>query len=237
MSNDWSLTLNLSGGRIQDLSHKGIRVLGMYNRIDGKVGNTHLCIPSFDKEGQDKYGLPFHGLVRNIEWRLEKKSISSLTILCKTPSSDYYPAQLSVEQEFILSKEFQHIIRVRNVGNKAVPVNSACHYYWDTPSGWNTTTVNREDVSEKIETNGHIDLDTTNIIRFPHTSYRLLCKNIHSAALWTSFTTDTHGKKVFSSDFCCIEPVIKWPGYFGTKESIVRPGETISASISLENIV
>lgn len=234
---DWSLTLNLNGGRIKELSHKGIRIFGTYNRIDGKVGNTHICVPSFDKEGQEKYGLPFHGLVRNAKWGIKSQSASSIAISCVTPSSSLYPAQLSVEQEFILENSFQHVIHVTNIQGEKVPVNIACHYYWDTPQGWKTTTLNDQDVREKIETNGYTDLKKDNAIIFPHVTYQMQADNFRSAVLWTSFKTDGQENKQFSNDFCCIEPVMEWPHFFGSEKSILIPGKTVSASISIEKVV
>lgn len=235
--NNWSLTLDLNGGRIKELTHKGIRVFGTYSRIDGKVGNTHICVPSFDKEGQEKYGLPFHGLVRNTQWNIKNQSTSSIAISCKTPLSNLYPAELSVEQEFMLEKDFIHTIRITHVEGKDVPVNIACHYYWDTPQGWKMTTLNGQDVREKIETNGYTDLKKNNIVIFPRASYRMRSNNFHSAVLWTSFKGNDEGKKQFNTDFCCIEPVIQWPGYFDSEKSILSPGKTVSASISLEKVV
>lgn len=236
-SKGWSLTLDLNGGRINELSYEGIKVLGTYNRIDGKAGNSHLCIPSFDKEGQEKYGLPFHGLVRNTEWFIKNESASSITLSCETLSSDTYPAQLFVEQEFALKDDFYHTVRVANIFGKDVPVNIAYHYYWDTPSGWETTKLNGQDMTEKIKTNGYSELEKDNLVVFPHAAYRLQTNGLETAVLWTSFKKYNQENKQFSNDFCCIEPVVKWPHYFGSKESILHQGETISASVCLRKVV
>ncbi|MCX6732563.1 MAG: hypothetical protein NTV98_03415, partial [Candidatus Roizmanbacteria bacterium] len=85
--NNWSLTLDLDGGRIHDLSHKGVKVFGTYQRIDEKMGNTHVCTPSFDKEGQDVYQLPFHGYARTLTWSGEQIANDTLQIKTITPSS------------------------------------------------------------------------------------------------------------------------------------------------------
>ncbi len=236
-SGHWSLSLDLDGGRIQELCHKGTKVFGTYNRIDGKQGNTHVCIPSFDREGQEKYGLPFHGLVRNIKWQVNSQSKSSLSISCKTPSSTLYLAQLSVEQQFNLEDSFIHRIRITHIKGKEVPVNIGCHYYWDTPRGWNKIKIQNINQEEVIETNGYIDLQEKNSIDFPHAKYELISYGFHSAVLWTSFKIDENKNKVYSNDFCCIEPIIGWPHYFGSKQSFLRLGETVSASIQLKKVV
>ncbi len=230
--NNWLLSLDLVGGRIRDLSWKGRRVLGTYKRIDGKMGNTHVCIPSFDKEGE-KYDLPFHGLVRTIPWTIKAKSSSVIIISCRTPSSKLYPAELTVEQEFSIDDMFIHTIRVTNCGGSEVPTNIGCHYYWDTPKGWDTIRLNGREIKADIETNGVIDLKERNIIDFPHARYELITNGFRSAVLWTSFLMDTQGSKKFSQDFCCIEPVVQWPNYFGTTESMLKLGEKKTVSLSI----
>ena len=90
-----------------------------------------------------------------------------------------------------------------------------------------------DNMKNKIETNGYMDLKKINTIAFPHTAYELTSDDFHSVVLWTSFKTNEEGKKIFSQDFCCIEPIIGWPGYFGTKKSILKRGKTKSVTISL----
>ena len=232
-SNNWSLLLDLNGGRIKELFYKGIKVFGTYQRLDGKVGNTHLCIPSFDKEGQERYNLPFHGLVRNTQWSVTKKSKNSITIHCTTPFSSFYSAHLSIEQEFNLEKYFIHTIHVVHIEGREVPLNIGCHYYWDTPKGWKQSLLNNQQLANHIVTNGCMKLKQENVIVFPHAQYKLTSSGFHSAVLWTSFKHNTEGNKLFNNDFCCIEPVIGWPGYFDTKESMLKMGETKVVSISL----
>lgn len=235
LSNDWSLSLDLNGGRIKELNYKGIKVFGTYQRIDGKTGNTHLCIPSFDKEGQI-HDLPFHGLIRNVQWVVKSKSKTSVIISSKTHSSPLYPAELYVEQEFNLDKNFIHKIRVTHIKGKKVPLNISCHYYWNTPKGWKNSTLNGLCLTSKIESNGYNNLKKINSIIFPHASYQMNVTVFRSVVLWTSFKVDNEGNKLFSNDFCCIEPVIEWPHYYGTEKSILRPGETVSASVEIKKV-
>lgn len=232
-SNNWSLSIDLNGGRIRELSYKGIKVLGTYHRIDGKIGNTHLCVPSFDKEGIEKYNLPFHGLVRNGAWNVERRTGNEMRITTTTLATDSYPASLKVEQTFTLGDTFKHDIFVYHLSGEPVPVNSGVHYYWDTPNGWEKTTVNSRQSAEQIKNNGYIDLQEKNIIRFPHATYQVTSDGFHNAVLWTSFKIDEKGKRQYGRDFCCIEPVIGWSGYFGSEKSIVRKGETKSFSLEV----
>lgn len=236
-SHDWYLLVDLNGGRIRELSHLGVRILGTYTRIDGKQGNTHLCIPSFDKEGMEKWNLPFHGLVRNILWTVKETTDTSIHLSCDTKPSGEYPARLHIEQEFVLGEDFIHRVHVTNLQGNAVPVNIGYHYYWDTPQGWKGTTLNNINIEKQIETNGFLTLMERNDIVFPHAKYALTSQVFGSCVLWTSFKEDKFGKKKYSDDFCCIEPVIKWPGYFGTGASFLHPGKTFSASIGIKKVV
>ena len=82
VSNDWELIFDLSGGRIVSLKNKDKFILGTFQRIDGKTGNTHVCTPNFAEEGMEKYNLPFHGPFRNSEWTLINNSETNLEINC-----------------------------------------------------------------------------------------------------------------------------------------------------------
>jgi len=234
---NWSLTLDLNGGRINELSHKDSKVFSTYQRIDGKVGSTHICAPSFDKEGQEKYNLPFHGYARSLLWSCNQQTTTSILISAKTIATEAYPAELELTQEFILVNSFVHRITIKHISGKPVPVNAAIHYYWDTPRGWGSALLNNKQASDSIKTNGFTDLQENNILIFPHAQYEVKSNGFHSAALWTSFKIDEKGSKTYNQDFCCVEPVIKWPGYFGTEESILHPGKTVSASIEVKKVV
>lgn len=236
-SNRWSLSLDLDGGRIHDLAHGQTRVLGTYNRIDGKTGTTHLCAPSFDKEGQENYLLPFHGYARTLMWSVVSQAENTVTIQAVTPRSATYPASLEINQTFTFDDAFHHEIRVVHREGEAVPLNVGIHYYWDTSRGWGGTAVNKQDVTEYIRTNGHIQLIDENIIQFPHATYALITHGFHNAVLWTSFKEDDMDQKQYSQDFCCVEPVVGWPEYFGAQASIIKPGQTVSCSVAIRKVV
>jgi len=236
-NNGWDIAVNLQGGRIEELDFKGTRVLGTYNRIDGKVGNTHVCLPSFDKEGESQYNLPFHGLVRIAQWTMTANAPNSLSISCITPSSNFYPAEFEVIQTFTLDKSFTHTVKVTHIKGRKVPLNIGYHYYWDTPNGWNGTMIQKEDRTNDIKTNGFINLQKSNSIVFPHAQYELVSHGFRSAVLWTSFKESEEKQKEFSQDFCCIEPIVQWPSYFGSEKSMIHPNETVSASVEIKKVV
>ena len=219
--------LDLQGGRILELSNREKKILGTYTRLDGKVGSTHICAPSFDKEGQDpRWNLPFHGYARTLIWTVEKQTESSVTISTYTAPTPTYNALLKLSQTFTMELVFSHSVEIANIKGDAVPVNVGLHYYWDTPNGWENVKVNRKSQMTNIKENGYCDLQEVNSVEFPHATYTLTSHGFQSAALWTSFASDTKGVKQYSQDFCCIEPIIKWPGYFGSEESIIEVGKS-----------
>lgn len=230
----WSLTLDLNGGRIKELTCGGTKFFGTYQRVDGKIGNTHICAPSFDKEGQEKYNLPFHGYARTLTWNVVEKTDDSIKISATTPISHSYPGQLELTQQFTLKDSFTHIVSAKHLSGSEVPFNVGFHYYWDTPKGWTESTLNDQPLMPWISSNGHMNLLEKNTISFAHARYELTVQGLHSAVLWTAFNNERH---LYNNEFCCIEPVIGWPGYFGTKESILHPGEGISASIQIKKVV
>ncbi len=236
-SNKWSLTLDLSGGRIKKLSYDGVLIFGTYKRIDGKVGNTHICAPSFDKEGEERFNLPFHGYARTLIWDSEQIADNIIQIKTVTTSIKDYPAKLELVQRFTLGETFIHRVEVNHIDGLEVPVNIGVHYYWDTPKGWEGATLNSAQLSPYIKTNGYLDLNHESNIVFPHAKYVMKVDGLHSLMLWTSFKTDEIENKKYSNDFCCIEPIIKWPEYFGKPESFIKPHETVSVSVELQKVV
>lgn len=234
---EWGLSLDLDGGRISLLSHKDIPLFGTYARIDGKSGSTHLCVPSFDKEGQEKYNLPFHGYARTLAWKTLSVTQNSISISTSTVRSDSYPARLEIIQTFTFDTSFHHEIQVRHMEGEEVPLNVGIHYYWDTPRGWEGTQVNKSDITSQIKTNGFMNLDLVNTVQFPHATYELKSDGFRNAVLWTSFVPGESGQKRYSQDFCCIEPVIGWPNYFGTQLSIIKPQQTVSFSVRIRKVV
>ena len=109
--NGWSVEIDLNGGRIKRLEKDRQKILGTYERIDGKIGNTHICVPNFAAEGVEKFGYVFHGPFRNALWRLVCQSENRIEISCEIDS-------LLVNQIFEIGDDFNHKVQVRNVGNE-----------------------------------------------------------------------------------------------------------------------
>ncbi|MEI8068109.1 MAG: hypothetical protein WCG91_04170, partial [Candidatus Shapirobacteria bacterium] len=128
--NNWNLEVDLNGGRIVELSYKNQKILGTFQRSDGKLGNTHLCVPNFAGEGMESYGWPFHGPFRNNQWNLINETNDSLEIGCEI---DF----LNVTQKFIINDKFEQKVTIENKSRETKKVNLAIHNYWDCDFGWN----------------------------------------------------------------------------------------------------
>ncbi len=102
-SNQSRLLINLQGGKIEELVLDDVKILGTYDRIDGKTGSTHICVPNFASEGTKEYGLPFHGPARNLEWQVVNQSENSLEIKVIIEALEKYKSSLEVTQIFTLS--------------------------------------------------------------------------------------------------------------------------------------
>lgn len=226
-ANYLTLTVDLSGGRILELKSRGETVLGTFTRIDGKTGNTHLCLPNFGAEGQEKYNLPFHGYARTVNWETaggRYQLPDRLTLRCYLPPTSNYPAELEVTQEFALLPDvFRQTVTVKNLQGPPVPVNIGIHNYWQTPAKWEGARLNGEDITQKIKDNGFSPLKSDNAITFSGgVSYKLHTEGFGAAVLWT-------GRKDgrFDSAYACIEPAVAYdPGYFGSDESLLAEKQT-----------
>jgi galactose mutarotase-like enzyme len=226
--NDWELILNLQGGRVAYLNYKNKNILGSFARMDGKEGNTHLCLPNFGVEGEDKYGLPFHGFARTSYWKKEEESHQYLSISTWIKATHKYESDLQVIQKFILEKEyFQQEISVTNQGSKSVPVNVGIHNYWNTIQGWDGLAINGYKVTDLVKENGYINIGAKNEIVFP-IGKKVLWEltGFNRAVLWTA-QKDGH----YNADFVCIEPVKEYAlDYFGSPSSLLAPKKTFVCS-------
>lgn len=215
---EWDLVVDLEGGRISSLKNRGILILGSFERIDGKRGNTHICVPNFGMDGVEKYGLPFHGPFRNAPWILVQKTENILEISCETIG-------LSVHQIFSFNSEyFSQRIIIENKSEEEKPVNAAIHNYWSSELGWQGLTVNGFDLSLGIKQSDFINLRQLNDLDIPGKpliKWQLLGFNY--AKLWTGFLEE--GKnKIFDNNYFCIEPIMeKDENFFGSQESMLQP--------------
>lgn len=225
------LKVDLNGGRIVELKLKNRLILGAYDRLDGKKGSTHLCLPNFQDEGEN-FGLPFHGPARNSLWTLVSSPPNSLEIEYLLKDFANYPANLKTTQIFTLSPSwFSQSILIENIGTKTAPLNLAAHYYWDTPNSWKGLLINNQKTTEKVIDNGIVELKDKNEIVFPGQKPIILQQQgFAMAKLWTTATPD---KKQFDHSFVCIEPLRGIDRFFGSAESLLQPKQKLTADLKI----
>ena len=213
----WELVIDLDGGRISSLKSKGILILGTFERIDGKSGNTHVCIPNFADDGVKKYGFPFHGPFRNAKWNLIQQTENSLEIECEIDG-------LNVHQFFLLNDYFVQKIIIENKSEEEKPINMAIHNYWSSDLGWQGVMLNNLDISLGIKESIFVNfrqLNDLNIPGKPLIKWQLMGFNY--ARLWTGFL-DEGGNKIFDNNYFCVEPVTEKDSKFIERsESMLQP--------------
>jgi hypothetical protein len=226
--NNWELVVNLQGGRIVYLNYYNTNILGSFSRIDGKEGNTHLCLPNFAGEGEEKYSLPFHGFARLNYWQFAQERASSISISTLIKATIKYASDLLVSQKFILEKKyFQQEIKVTNIGVKKVPLNIGIHNYWNTTHGWEGLAINGYKVVDLIKENKAINIGFKNEIVFPiGRRVEWETQGFAKAVLWSA-SKNGH----YNSDFVCIEPVKEYSeAYFGSEESMLLANKSLICS-------
>lgn len=219
-NNKWLLEIDLNGGRIVSLIKDNNKILGTYNRVDGKIGNTHICIPNFANEGVEKLGFVFHGPFRNSEWKLINQSGGGIVIISELGG-------LSVTQFFEVNNDFSHKILIRNVSDERKRVHVAVHNYWDTEFGWKGFKLNGHDVTEGFVDNPEINLEKNNILEIPNKKIiKWQVDNFKKAKLWTG-VIEEDGKKIYDNKYVCIEPEMEYEGFVETDKSLIEPKKCI----------
>ena len=218
--NGWFLEVDLNGGRIVSLTKDSQKILGTFDRIDGKKGNTHICTPNFANEGVEKFGFVFHGPFRNAVWNLITQSEDSLEIECEIDN-------LLVKQKFLVGDGFEQEIEIKNKSEEKKRINVAMHNYWDTEFGWQGTKLNGIDITQGFKTNPEIKLINENILEFPG-KLPIIWKveNFKLAKLSTAFKEET-GNKIYDQKYVCLEPEMEFEGFVETEESWLESGENI----------
>ncbi len=204
----WELIIDLDGGRICSLKNKGILILGSFFRIDGKQGNTHVCIPNFADDGVEKYGFIFHGPFRNAKWNLIQQLEDLLEIECEIDG-------LRVQQIFSLNNDYfiQKIV-IENKSEEEKPFNMAIHNYWSSDLGWQGATLNNFDLSLGIKESTFVNLRQLNDLDVPGKPLiKWQLAGFNYARLWTGFLEEGNNK-IFDNNYFCLEPVIEKDGKF-----------------------
>lgn len=211
----WILKIDLNGGRIRELKYKEEGVLGTFTRIDGKEGNTHICCPNFGPEGMEKFGLPFHGPFRNLEWKLINKCKDSIKIEVES-------LNFKIRQIFKLTDSFEQIVVVKNLSDKDRLVNMAIHNYWDTKNGWKGIRLNGEMVDDLIKSDSSKILPNINILEIPGKfKYEWSLNGFKYGRFWTAFKNSDSNKE-YDQNYVCVEPSLENQGFLdGEKNNLL----------------
>lgn len=214
----WNFETDLNGGRIKKLEKDGVLILGTFERVDGKAGNTHVCVPNFAEE-RTETGLPFHGPFRSLMWQGDSSRLSAINM------------GLEVTQKFELDSKFTQKISVKNIGEAKQPVNVAIHNYFAAEDNWVGLKINGVDVTEEILDSLFVKAKEHNVIEFLNgKKINIDLKGFNFFKLWTGFVVE-EGQKVYDTEYVCIEPVRGKSGeYYGKEESILKPGEILEVN-------
>jgi hypothetical protein len=225
----WLLEIDLDGGRIFNLIKDNQKILGTFERIDGKKGNTHICVPNFANEGVEKFGFIFHGPFRNNEWQVIKQTQNSLEIVCEIDG-------LKVIQKFEINNGFEQIIEIKNNSDEKKRVNVAVHNYWDTEFGWQGTKLNGIDISEGFKASPEVELKTENLLEFPD-KLPIVWKveNFKLTKLWTGFKEENE-EKIYDQKYVCLEPEMEFEGFVEIEESWLYPLSQITLKQKIDFI-
>lgn len=219
-NNGWVLEIDLDGGRIVSLVKDNQKILGTFERIDGKQGNTHICVPNFASEGVADFGFVFHGPFRNAKWDLNSQTKDQLQISCEIDG-------LEVTCDFLIGESFLQNIRVKNKSKENKRVNVAMHNYWDTEFGWQGIRLNGTDITEGIKNNPEVHLKSENLLEIPgKRSIIWKLENFKLAKLWTGFKEE-NGEKIYDQKYVCVEPEMEFEGFVETNGSWLEIGEEI----------
>lgn len=222
---DWELEIDLNGGRIVELKYDNKIILGTFARIDGKIGNAHVCVPNFGYEGIEQYKMPFHGPARSKTWEIKENKKDSIIIFCNLDNFEKYLGKLYVEQEFVLNNGLKQIVRVKNIGEDEAPVNIAIHNYFNAPDGWEKLKINGVKVENVVKADDYISIKRENEILIPGLKpMTLILSGMNWIRLWTA-RKQFDGQILYDQEYVCIEPAIGKGDYFGSKESILKTGE------------
>lgn len=222
---NWKLNVDLNGGRIVELKYKNKVILGTFDRIDGKLGNTHVCVPNFAEDGAND-GYVFHGPFRNLEWI--KASVENvkekIVIFCENKD-------IIVEQRFEIGEKFSHSVLVKNISKENKPLNLALHNYFGVLDSWLGIKINGKNEEDGFIDSNYIEANKENIIEFADgRKVKLELSGLNYLKLWTGFI-DEDNNRIFDANYICIEPVQGKIGeYFGTEKSILKPGESREVS-------
>jgi galactose mutarotase-like enzyme len=191
----WKLDFSLEGGRVVSLKKDDKSILDTFDRGNGKIGRTHLCVPNFSGEFEE-YELPFHGPSRDRLWELVSNSGKSAEINYKMINEGKYPTNLDISQTFELNDNFVHRVKIKNIGDKDALLNLAIHYYFNLNP--DRVMLNGIDVSDLVRRDQESGVKGTISISDKKNAFLMnLGKFGERVHFWSG-----------SKDSCCVEPVM-----------------------------
>jgi len=209
---DWNLVVELNGGRIKELKYKNEVILGTFKRIDGKTGNTHICCPNFASEGMEKFGLPFHGPFRSLEWKLIDKNENKIEIEIEN-------LDLEIRQIFEIGDVFKQTIKIKNLVNENRLINMAIHNYWDSRNGRKGTRLNDKIIDNLVESDSNQILSNINVLEIPgKQKYNWSLEGFKYGQFWTSFNEFDNGK-TYDQNYVCVEPSLEKQGFLDEEKT------------------
>ncbi|MDD4027110.1 MAG: hypothetical protein PHO75_02875 [Candidatus Shapirobacteria bacterium] len=213
---DWKLNVDLEGGRIIKLEKRDQKILGTFDRIDGKQGNTHVCVPNFAAEGMEKYGFIFHGPFRNSEWKLINQTNNSLEINCEIDA-------LNVIQRFSIGNKFKQEIIINNKSTEVKRVNVGMHNYWDTEFGWKGSKLNGKKIDRGIKNSVDLKIEKNNVLELPNKApINWYLFGFKYVKLWTG-VKEEKGEKIFDQKYICVEPIMERERFVEDEASLLKP--------------
>jgi galactose mutarotase-like enzyme len=229
--------VNLHGAR-KTVTLNGTPILIETGRSDGKIASTHPCTPNFANK-ENAFGLPQHGPARDADWKLVTETDDSVTISYNIEGGTY-PSGLKIVQTLRITHDNFELYTVHTYNGKVpAPLIYGEHLYWDAPQGIDGMQINNEALQsyKGFNTTFHTDgtvipFDIKNSITIPGKPVvKLEQENMPVAVTWQGQNDTT---------YVCVEPVTMNPQkdekgvpYFGSATSLMKPGETKTAYLSV----
>ncbi|MEO6508985.1 MAG: hypothetical protein ABIO02_03455, partial [Patescibacteria group bacterium] len=146
-----------------------------------------------------------------------------------------YPKGLKVMQTLRITDTTFELYTVHtHAGTEPAPLIYVEHFYWDAPNGVEALKVNELELQELYipQTGLVVALNTTNTIEISGKPVIVLeQENMPIGMIW-------HGEG--DTNYICVEPISMNPEkdeagnpYFGSKASLLQPGETKTAFVSI----
>lgn len=214
------LIFNPQGSRIELLVLKGHEISSIVTRGDGSQASGHPCAPNFDEDTAG-FGFKRHGVARDSLATVTELTLSSISTEVQIKKRGY-PSLLFRQYYSLFPDHLDIDTYTENIGRAAAPVNTGNHPYFNSPEGWEGTTLNGQDVSEVIRNDGIVMWQTRNDLVIPGGPKIILEQSgLPVANLWTGRNErgelDRHYFTVSSVEGNFRE------GFFGSDASLIPP--------------